>query len=383
MTTSAIPRGRLRRLAELRPQHGRVLSVFVDLDPAQFATGAARATQLTSLLDEAGRVADRLDDLDHDERVALREDIVRVRNALRPENLGAGGVRGLAIYACGPADMLEIFRLPHPVQAAVFVDHSPRIEPIATAGDAERWCVVLASRKDGRVFLGDEHGLEEIDGRRVQSDTHGQHDQGGWSQARFQRSVDGEKRDHLDRLAGEVFDVLRTRPFDRLLVGGPEPLDSELEGRLHPYLEERLAGRVQVDVENVDASAVLRAAVPVFEEHQRAREREALERLRAGWRREGGRAAAGVPEVLAALNEQRVEVLLIEPRASAHGWVDPATGFLAADPGASPTGGELQERDDVLEAAVEKAIEQAAGILVIRHHLDLGVHGGVAALLRY
>ena len=43
MAATSITRGRLRRLAEFRPDTGRVLSVFVDLDPTDYGTPAARA----------------------------------------------------------------------------------------------------------------------------------------------------------------------------------------------------------------------------------------------------------------------------------------------------------------------------------------------------
>src|SRR3712207_6961147 len=42
----------------------------------------------------------------------------------------------------------------------------------------------------------------------------------------------------------------------RLLVGAPEDLHSDVEAKLHPYLRERLAGRVEVDVENSSADDV-------------------------------------------------------------------------------------------------------------------------------
>jgi peptide subunit release factor 1 (eRF1) len=158
----------------------------------------------------------------------------------------------------------------------------------------------------------------------------------------------------------------------------------EVESRLHPYLAERVSGHVAVDVETANAADVLEAAAPVFEEHRRAHERDVIERLRAGLGRgEDGRAAAGLDATLDALNQQRVEVLLLEPNVSRRGWWDPTTGFLAAEPGASPTGGALEELDDVVEAATEKAVEQSAEILVLRDNADLGAHGGVAALLRF
>lgn len=381
--TSSITRGRLRRLADFRPETGRVLSVFIDLDPREFATAAARASQVSSVVNEANRQIDALgDELDHDERMGLREDVERIESLLDPAGLGAGGVKGMAIFSCGPSGLQEVMRLPYPIENRVVIGRSPRIEPLALMDERERWCVALATRQAGRILLGNEDGLEEVE--RVDDDVKGQHDQGGWSQARFQRSVEKEKHEHLEHLAHELFAVFRRRPFDRLLIGAPEPLDTEIEQHLHPYLAERLSGRLQVDVENTNAAEVLAAAKPLLEGQRRENEREVLERLRAGLGRPDGRAAAGVPDVLAALNEQRVEILLLEPRASAPGWVDPQTGMLGADRSQAPReDAALDERDDVLEDAVEKAIEQSASVMVIRSAPDLGPHGGVAALLRY
>ena len=53
MAANTITRGRLRRLAELRPQRGMVLSVFFNLDPSEFATPAARATEVNSVVTAA------------------------------------------------------------------------------------------------------------------------------------------------------------------------------------------------------------------------------------------------------------------------------------------------------------------------------------------
>jgi peptide chain release factor subunit 1 len=381
MAASTTSRGRLRRLAELRPERGRVLSLYFDLDPAQFATAPARASQITSLLDEAAKMIEARDDLDHGELTGLRADVERVRGLFDPQRMAAGGVRGIAVFACGPAGVLEVVRTPYPVEARVVINDSPHLEPLAAAADRERWCVVLVNRRDGRIFFGDQDGLEEAE--NVRDETGSQQQQGGWSQRRYEERQEGEKRDHLEHVAERLLAYLRARPFDRLLIGGPDPIDAEFEGRLHPYLEERLSGRVQVDVENSSPADVLAAAAPVFEEHRRAHEREAIERLRAGLGRgPDGLAVAGLPDVLSALNEQRVEVLLMEPGTSKRGWVDPVTGFLAADPGASPSG-ELQEREDVMDAAIEKAVEQSAEVLVLRDAPDLGPHGGVAALLRF
>src|SRR3954452_2763631 len=113
MEASTTSRGRLRRLAEIRPGKGRVLSLYFDLDPAEFATAPARASQITSLLDEAAKLIDGRDDLDHDERGGLRADVARVRELFAPQSMAAGGVRGIAVFACGPAGVLEVVRTPY------------------------------------------------------------------------------------------------------------------------------------------------------------------------------------------------------------------------------------------------------------------------------
>jgi peptide chain release factor subunit 1 len=181
-----------------------------------------------------------------------------------------------------------------------------------------------------------------------------------------------------------VFRRFRRDPFDRLLVGAPQELATDVEAHLHPYLRERLAGRVHVDVENSSPEDVLRAALPVIEEDARRREREALDRLADGVSK--GRGAAGLDDVLGAVNERRVEVLLVDDGFDASGVVCPSCGWVGGDgPKRCPVdGAELEQRDDVTENAVELALAQSAEVLVVRHDEELAVaHGGIGAVLRF
>src|SRR5690349_24712022 len=102
MAADTITRGRLRRLAELRPDNGRVLSVFFNLDPSEFATPAARATEVNSVLTAAAHKVEALEGLEHGEHIALREDVERVRGVLTGSDVATNGTHGLAVFACGP-----------------------------------------------------------------------------------------------------------------------------------------------------------------------------------------------------------------------------------------------------------------------------------------
>ena len=353
MPTATLPATRRRRLAEIRPDGARVLSVFVNLDPSRFATPPARASQISSLLNEARRRLEDATGLAHAEREALRSDLERVEASLRADDLAADGARGVAVFACQAADLFEVLHLAQPVEGAVHIDRTPHIEPLAALGTAERWGVVLCNRRTARVFAGPSaEALAETD--RVEDEVHSQHDQGGWSQQRYQRSIQQDVYDHLEHVGEVLFAAHKRRPFDHLLVGGPPEIVDEVESRLHPYLAERLAGRISLDVENSGVDDVRAAAGEIVERHRTEREDRALARLKEGLARDS-RAAAGVEDVMAALEQARVEVLLID--AGLDG--------------------------DVAEDAIHAALEQSAEVITLADRPDLGPHEGIAAVLRF
>jgi peptide chain release factor subunit 1 len=379
MASNTIDRGRLRRLTDVRPERGRVLSVFLNLDPSQFATPPARASAITSLVDEAARRVRECEGLDHDEQSWLEADVDRVREALNAGDIADNGTRAVAVFACEPAGLLEVVSLRRAVDSRVIVERTPHVEPLVAQADGQRWVVVLVNRRLARVFQGHGDALEETD--RVEDDVHSQHQQGGWSQQRYERSVDKDKDDHLGHVADVLFDVYKRRGFDRLLIAGPQELRSDVERHLHTYLRERLVGHLQLDVENSGADDVRAAVADALEEHETQREREALDRLAEGVGR-GTRGASGLEEVLSALNEARVETLLVAGGFSAPGVRDPETTLLYTEAGA-PDGQRVQRVEDVVEPAVEKALEQSAEVLRVTRHDDLGPLGGIGAVLRY
>ncbi len=107
-------------------------------------------------------------------------------------------------------------------------------------------------------------------------------------------------------------------------------------------------------MENASVAEVEAAAATVIDAHVAAVERAALDRLAQGVGR-GERGAAGLRDVLAALEQARVEILLV------------GEGFDAPE----------------LEGALEQAITQSAEVIVVRHFDDLAVHGGIGAVLRF
>jgi peptide chain release factor subunit 1 len=377
MMSPVTTKQRLRELATLRPEGHKVLSVYLNLDPSEFPTQRDRKIEVESLLDVAERAL-REDGLPHEQRDELRRDVERVR-AWFDREFDASGTRGVAVFASSGADLFEVHHLSRPIRSEVTIDDSPFIEPLAGMPGGDGYGVLLINRKLARILAGGSDGMREV--VSFADDVHPWHDQGGWSQARFQRGIQKEVKDHLKHANDELFKLFKRGFVQRLIIGSPEEIRGEVEHSLHSYLRDRIAGWLDIDI-RARSSEVAGEATEIIQRDERDRERHWLDRLQAGLARHE-RAVSGLAGTLEALNEQRVEALLVADRFRTEGYVSPQADFLSAEPGRSPTGEELQRRDDVVESAIERALEQSAEVIVVRHHPDMQAFGSIGAVLRY
>jgi peptide subunit release factor 1 (eRF1) len=372
MQTNQLSADTLRRLAELRTEQ-KVISLYLNLDPSEFASGQARSSAINSVLDEADRLA-------RPEEPSVREDVERLREFFKTFDFQ--GAHSVAVFACGGEDLLEAIKLPRAVSNAVVIDEHPYVEPLVEMQTGAWYAVVLTNRQLARIFRGSRDRLDQV--AVVKDEVSRRHDQGGWSQARYQRSVDKEADDHLKHAAEGLLRLFKRRPFEALFVGAPEAVYKDFLERLHPYLKERLAGRIEVDVENTTVDDVQHAAEDVIGEYARKVEKETLDRLVAA-KNSGGRGVTGLDDTLGALNEQRVEALLLQDNFDAAGVSCPQCGWLGT-PGTTQCpvdGTATAERDDITDVAVRRALTQSARVVIVRDDDRLEPLGSIAALLRF
>jgi peptide chain release factor subunit 1 len=370
-----------RRLVEHSGGHP-VVSLYLDLDPERFATADARSSQIRSLIDEGNRTLEAQDSLEHADRIALREDLKRIDAFLTSGEAPFKGARALALFCASRDDLFETVQLSQPVPGRVVIGPSPYVEPMLSVSQQRRWLVALVNRRSARLLAGTPDLLQ--DRGALTDNVHGQHDQGGWSQARYERSVEKDVEDHLRHFADVVARRWRDERFHRIAVGGPPETVPRFEELLGQDMRAHLApGRVDVDLSSAGESEVRKAVARLVTEDDRRTEREALDRLTEGVAG-AGRAARGVKDTLAALGERRVEHLLIDPSFDRAADRCPACGLLLIDSdGQCPADGSPVETVEHLrEAVVEAALMQDAAITVTRHHDDLQ-QAGIGALLRF
>jgi hypothetical protein len=373
----------LRSLAETRAATETVLSLYLDLDPGRFATGPARATEIDSLLDQAHRAIEA-GERSHDERLALRATLAEAREILGGDRQWARGARALAVFVSKPLALSRTLRLPHPVSSAAILSDVPFIAPLTEVGPLGRVCVALVDERFARVLRGSAEQLREATSFGDQ--VPGRQDQGGWSQARYQRSRLEDVEHHLRHVARALHDLLRVAPYERLLIACTEPLWPRMLAKLHPEVRALLhQPRLSLDVGDAAVEDVVRAVAPVLAGEQRAREDSALAELRERRGRDGDeRTVVGLGAVLNALVERRVQTLLYEAGLQAPGALCPRCGWMDTAGDSCPVdGGAVEPRENILEDALRSAVSQSAEILALRERPELGPLGGVAATLRF
>jgi peptide subunit release factor 1 (eRF1) len=269
------------------------------------------------------------------------------------------------MYSSSALDLFRVVALPEPVDASVRLDQRPILEPVMGLEDDGEWCVLLVTRDTARIFRGGPGRLREI--RDVHSYVKNQHSAGGWSQARYERSVEREVERHVAEVTQLLLRSFQRRPFEHLIVGANEALRAAFDGEAHAYLTERIRGWVDIDEALANADEVLEAVREVMDAQLERSEQELFERFSAELAT-GGRAAAGVPDVLAALVERKVETLLVREGAQVAGTTCVTCGWLGPAGVASCPVDEtaLDAVENIIEPAIQAAIQQAATVHVVR-----------------
>ncbi len=370
---------RLRDLAAFRSESGCAVSFYLDLDPALSPTPAAVDSRVNSLLSDAEkRLASRRAELDHAERSGLKADFERIRRFF-DSDFDRDGARGYAVFVCG--DFWHEISLAYPVPGQVEIGPAFHVAPLAPqVGRGDGALVAFIGREKGQLFRLRGGRLEEVSD--LTEEQPGRHDQGGWSQARYQRHIEKLVGEHLRDVAAELDRAVRRLRTPNVVVVASEGTRTEFLETLPPEVKTAVVGTTEAEA-HAGANELLELVQPLIEEAEAKDEHAAVER----WREEAGtngRAASGWAETLEAASDARVEVLLYEQGANAPAHECPQCGRASLEGGECPLDGSAFEpRESGFDLAVQRTLANGGTLLALRHQVDLGGVGGIAALLRF
>jgi len=291
------------------------------------------------------------------------------------------GTRGLAVFADAADNLWQVLPLTEHVPDAVKVRNELYLAPLVPLmGRGDGALVAVVSRERGEVYRLREGKLHEIADHG--SEQPGRHDQGGWSQANFQRHIDELSAEHMRRVAQALNREVRRLHGPGVVIVCPEAVRSDFEPALSHEARAALAGWTSAEAHATPAQ-LLELALPILEGWRAREEAGALER----WREEAGRsgrAAAGWQHVLEAASEGRVELLLFQEGANRDAFQCPRCGRASTSDGSCPLDGtQMEARPDGLDVAVHQTLAHGGTVRAVAQHRDLDPVEGVGALLRY
>ncbi len=372
----------LRELGAFQSRHECAVSVYVGLHPSDVPTAADLASHVRSLLAQAERqMQERRGELSHDARKALQRDLERIESWFGSE-FDRDGAQGVAVFAAGLDDLFLTLPLPAAVEDEVRIASQLYLAPLVRlVGRDDRALVAYVGRERGDLYLLRAGQLTPL--ADESAEVPGRHDQGGWSQGRYERHIETIVDRHLRDVADALDRCVRTLQDVRIVLAGPAETRSSFEDLLSSEARAALVGWVNAEA-HVDAAGLLEAARPLLDEWRAGREEDLLGR----WREEAarnGRAATGWEETLQAASDGRVELLLVQDGADRPAYVCPECGRAQTTDGGCPLDGTtLQPADTGLDLAVHQTLTHGGTVEVIgEEHRDLEPVGGVAALLRF
>jgi peptide chain release factor subunit 1 len=367
----------IEQLQQLSQAPGKTLTLFLDVDQTnpsnrkrQFETGARDMfKQLRAQHPNDEELAAACGEVD--EILKRVEPAGRTLVLVRHRNLGV--------------TFRRVVRVTLP--PGVYWRNGAYLRPLLEALDEhERYGVVLVDSKRARlftVFMGEieEHKdlISEVPPRPDSPSSDRLR-----SQSRMERRHDEGVSSHVKMVADEMARLLDQLEVDRLIVGGAMEAASELSRNLPKRLRGRLVEILPIPL-TASSEEILSRARQVQTHLERAAELEIVRDLLKEVRK-GGRAVAGLPATLAAVNQGRVWKLVYLQGLALEGGVCSHCGVLA-DPADErcPLCGQPLEREtrmvdrmasvvldhgghvEVVDGPAAEALSQVAEVAAILH----------------
>jgi len=398
----------LERLAEFRPQEFFITTLYLRLMPEDRQDNKYLRV-FKNLVKKKEKDLESLNP-SKEVRSSVEGDIKKIEEFLsEPSNLK--GCRGIAIFSCSRLGLFEYVKLPYVYRNRLAFSPDPLVREIA-AIDEEfgRVAVLLVDRKHVRYFLADITGIvEKVDfveplttrahrfhsGGALLKGAEGtfqyrmpsrgaapnvvQHGVGEW---RFHTRLREEWHRILKLAADALFEEWKRVHFDKLIIGGflEEGL-REIENFLHPYVKERLIGYIEATPEEVKPHQVWEKVLELLWKKDREQEEEIIKELQelSG----EGLAVNGTSRVLEMLAVGNVRTLIIPEDFEKPGYLCPKSHLAFLKPECPLPEEKPIEISDVVDEALEEALDQRATVeVIIDKELQKKVDG-LGALLRF
>jgi peptide subunit release factor 1 (eRF1) len=374
-------REQIAELAKFKSDKFLTTSFFLNTDKSHL-TKKQLALSLKNLINTNKTLVEQMN-ANKAKKESLSQDLEKIQRFCR-DSLKSRNHTGLAVFSCSREDFWEVFDLPNPPRNRVIFDQNPYVRPIsAILNEHSRICLLSIDRKEAKwyeLFMGE---ISQID--HIVGDVPSKVREGGWEgyeSKRIERHIATHLHDYFKEAAKLTFDMFKKNRFDWLFLGCRDEYCKEFEPHLHPYVKARLKARLKASPGD-SPDKILKRATAIEKNLKDQEETEIVNTLISELEK-GGLATSGLKNTLRSLNQGRVQTLLVSRHFSKPGKICPKCGFLFADEIKCPSCQRKTESlVDVIDEAVESAIEKKGQVMHIDPPSRLSRFGDIGALLRY
>ncbi len=394
----------LAELSALRSEVEPIVSVYLDAG----WTDEKQRERVRVFVEEATRRA--LDQRsEHPQREAFQRTLEKVRAAVdsRASQEGMGEGHGLAIFACESLGLWKELAFPLALRDELSVDARPHLLQLARlTDDVEPALIVFVHDRGLSVYQVALGGI--VDETTIEGDVPNRHGQGSRVRGGASSSPHGasggsnyererKNQRHVEELIQRVMrdgverltKIWERDPRQHLVLVGTAEKVAGLERLLPARMQGALLARLPRPAgkqpwSGSGKSAMLHQTVDKLAERERASEEALVEQVIGEALRPGGMGVLGPEDVVLAVNERRVHLLVLEEDFQGSGWQCRNCGALGMthDAECRFCQGPLAHVQALGEELASRVLAQDGEIDVVAHTDRLHAYDGVGAMLR-
>jgi len=374
-------REQIESLAKKKSENFLTTSLFFDTNKSN-KTKKEIVLSLKNLLHEARKQMEEMDE-SKAKKDSLAEDLKHIQ-AFADKNINSYPFSGMAAFSCSKEGFWQVLDLPEAPRNRIIFDRNPYVRPLSALLNAHRRiCLLVFDRREAQwfdLFLGEISSLGSL-----KSDVPSKVKEGGWEgyeSKRIERHIATHLHDFLKNISEKTFSLDKEISFDWLLVGCPNESLADFQALLHPYLKKKWKNRLKLKPGD-SQEKILKESLRIIEQLENQEDEEIVQRFVSELEK-GGLAVSGLKSTLQNLNRGLVQTLIVTRHFIKEGRKCPRCQFLFTDEPKCPSCQIKTDKvGDIIDEAVEAALEKNCQVKHINPPMRLGRYGKMGAFLRY
>jgi len=309
-------------------------------------------------------------------RLFVKNELKEAQKSIKEERF-----KGIAIFACSGIRAFIIYRSSIPFENQFTISSKPSLRQLVQISDENKSAIaVMVDTDRAKIFemsLGEIH-LES----QIESYVPGRHEQGGWSQMRFQRHIREHMHQHHKGVAEQLIKLFDEERWENIVLIGQEHILASFRALLPERVRDKIKGDFPAKFEEESSNLAEKVIEYLHGEYFKEEHTIVEEVIETALAR--GAAAVGLRDTIEAINRGQVHRLILDSDLKRQGWQCIKCLALGdITPLSCPFCNSAIETVDLAEEMIRSVINRDGEVDMIKHHPELNKYEGVGAMLRF